>query len=880
MQRISELLERLPKKWLVSIALGLVGLAGAIDYATGIEIQVSVLYLVPVGLASWYVSRGAGFAVSALCSVVWLVAEHTAGSIHARSFVAVWNAIVLLCFFLVVTFLVAKMHCMLFNLEREADQRREAEAVLAKSEDLYRTLVETAGDVMWAVDLNLNYTYVSPSVTKVLGYTVEEIMASNPLDGLSPNSRDKVVQALREELEKEYPNPRENHVSSSLEVERRHKDGTLRWIQYNSTFLRDCQGRPIGVIGISRDITERRKTDQVLLGVQDELAQRVAERTEKLSKTNERLREEIGERQRAERTLGESLAQFRALVEQIPAITYVAALDESASTVYISPQVETFLGIRQDEFREDPEIRKKLLHPDDRKRVLRSYRHIHETGRPFSSEYRMVAPDGRIRWFRDEAILVKDESGRALCVQGVMLDVTDAKHSLELLQESEGRFRTIFELAQDGIFVKDNRLTFTHVNSAWLGFHKMTREQVLGKTAEEIFDTGEAQRIRDLELRVLKGEILETRHEWPFEDHAVTFSTMRVTLRDSFGRVVGICGICRDIKELALGEPKPRIFAGHWNSPIFEETLAQIRLVAETDSTVLLLGESGTGKDYLTHYLHRHSRRGGGPFYSINCAALPDELAESELFGHESGAFTGANRRKRGLLELAEGGTLLLNDISELSLPLQAKLLHFLDYRSFTRVGGEQSISVDARIVAASNRDLKADVELGRFRKDLFYRLNVFSVRVPPLRQRTEDLSILVPELLSSLVDKMGLSDIPRIHPSAMSGLTSYSWPGNVRELRNILERALILCKGNMITSAQLPQPPFLEEPSERLCPNGAATGVRSSSVHEAVRETKRVHIVDALRQSGGSIKRAAMILQVSRDSHKHMMKTLGIRRR
>ena len=187
-------------------------------------------------------------------------------------------------------------------------------------------------------------------------------------------------------------------------------------------------------------------------------------------------------------------------------------------------------------------------------------------------------------------------------------------------------------------------------------------------------------------------------------------------------------------------------------------TLEQVRRAAKTDSLVLFTGESGSGKDYLAEYLHRHSGRASGPYFTINCAAIAPDVADSELFGHEAGSFTGARGRKRGLLELAEGGTLLLNEVGELSSELQAKLLTFMDTQTFTRVGGETNIQVNIRIVAATNRDLEKDVESGRFRKDLFYRLNVFSVTVPSLRERMEDLPIMIDEILPALGRKSGAS--------------------------------------------------------------------------------------------------------------------------
>ena len=231
-------------------------------------------------------------------------------------------------------------------------------------------------------------------------------------------------------------------------------------------------------------------------------------------------------------------------------------------------------------------------------------------------------------------------------------------------------------------------------------------------------------------------------------------------------------------------------------SKAMRSTLKSAILAGKSATTILLTGESGSGKDYLARYIHDHSDRASGPYFSVNCAAISEGLAESELFGYERGSFTGAVGRKRGLLELAEGGTLLLNEIGELSLPLQSKLLTFLDARKFTRVGGEKEITVNARLIAATNRDLEKEVEEGRFRKDLFYRLNVFSIAAPPLRERREDIPILVQEILAKLRIEMNIDGAPTIDASLMRTFKNYDWPGNVRELHNVLERALIHSQG------------------------------------------------------------------------------------
>lgn len=446
------------------------------------------------------------------------------------------------------------------------------------------------------------------------------------------------------------------------------------------------------------------------------------------------------------------------------------------------------------------------------------------------------------------------------------------------LRESEERFRHIFEAAQDCMFIKDRDRRYTHVNPAMLAILEMDSSQIIGKRDEELFPAEWATLVRSLDERVLHGQPVESEQNLLCIDRPLTFNFVRFPLREPSGKIMGLCGIARDVTERRPMKSSVSIQSNSPGSSIMKTTLEQVRRAAKTDSLVLFAGESGSGKDYLAEYLHRHSGRASGPYFTINCAAIAPEVADSELFGHEAGSFTGARGRKRGLLELAEGGTLLLNEVGELSSELQAKLLTFMDTQKFTRVGGETNIQVNIRIVAATNRDLEKDVESGRFRKDLFYRLNVFSVTVPALRDRMEDLPIIIDEILPVLAQKVGLHEVPAIESDAMDALRNYTWPGNVRELRNTLERALILCDKKCVTTRDLGMHSGPELSSGRkgdisltlhLCPD--------DSMHDILTETKRYLVMEGLRQSGGSIKKAAQYLGVTRDSLMHHMKSLGI---
>ena len=239
------------------------------------------------------------------------------------------------------------------------------------------------------------------------------------------------------------------------------------------------------------------------------------------------------------------------------------------------------------------------------------------------------------------------------------------------------------------------------------------------------------------------------------------------------------------------------------NSNELKEVIERVKLVAPSRASVLVEGETGTGKERIAQAIHQNSNRGQGPFVAVHCAALPANLLESELFGHEKGAFTGATERRIGRFELADGGTLFLDEIGEISLSTQVKLLRFLEQRTFERIGSSKSIKVDTRLVAATNRDLQQMVNEGTFREDLYFRLNVVQITMPPLRERTEDLPILLNHFLGEFAEENHI-DAPTFEPGAMQCLRRYSWPGNIRELRNFAENVVVLHRGNVIRDYDL----------------------------------------------------------------------------
>ncbi|MBK9261591.1 MAG: sigma-54-dependent Fis family transcriptional regulator [Polyangiaceae bacterium] len=318
-------------------------------------------------------------------------------------------------------------------------------------------------------------------------------------------------------------------------------------------------------------------------------------------------------------------------------------------------------------------------------------------------------------------------------------------------------------------------------------------------------------------------------------------------------------------EHVAEASAPPRLGYG---SRVMQEVETALRKVAPTDATVLLLGESGTGKEVAARFLHAHSKRAKGPFVAVNCATLSEQLLESELFGHEKGAFSGAIAKKRGKLELAEGGTFFLDEIGEMKLELQTKLLRVLQERRFERVGGTCSIDADARFIAATNRDLMSEIHTGRFREDLYHRLAVFPVRMPPLRERPEDVSHLADVLLARIARDLGRPGLS-LDERARGAIVAADFPGNVRELRNALERAAILAESTKLTLDDITR--VLHGPSHEK-PAPVATDAPT------MEEAEQTAIRRALAQCGGNRKKAAEHLGIGLRTLYEKLKKYGIR--
>ncbi len=308
-------------------------------------------------------------------------------------------------------------------------------------------------------------------------------------------------------------------------------------------------------------------------------------------------------------------------------------------------------------------------------------------------------------------------------------------------------------------------------------------------------------------------------------------------------------------------------------SPVITELKEMISIVAPTNAWILIMGENGTGKELVARSIHRKSRRAGKPFVEVNCAAIPEELIESELFGHEKGAFTGATSKKRGKFDLANEGTIFLDEVADMSQKAQAKILRILQEKTFERVGGNRLISTDVRVLAATNKDLEREMEDGRFRQDLYYRLNVIPLLVPPLRERREDIPLLVGRFIRDFSLKEGEAE-KTVSDEAMAALMRHDWPGNVRELKNIIERLVIMAPGKVIGEADIP---LLQKEGNGLPPDAALFSAEPDSLREARLDFEKQFILKKLKEYEGNISRTAEAIGLERSNLHRKIKSFGL---
>lgn len=433
-----------------------------------------------------------------------------------------------------------------------------------------------------------------------------------------------------------------------------------------------------------------------------------------------------------------------------------------------------------------------------------------------------------------------------------------------LLGRREEFYRTILDSLVEGVLITDAESRILYVNRAMEEMTGCTRDTMVGQLSYELL----APRARWPQMRRRLRERLAGKEE-KYENELVRkdgstvwISVCATPYRNAQNEIVGTVGtITRIDREKSLELENARLRdALHQEkpatqiigtSPAFQKALEQVRMVAPTCANVLVLGESGTGKELIASAIHEQSDRRDKPFVRVNCASIPKELFESEFFGHVRGAFTGAIKDRVGRFELAQHGTLFLDEVGEIPLDLQSKLLRVIQESQFERVGEDRTRTVDVRLICATNRDLESEAKAGRFREDLYYRLSVFPIEVPPLRDRTEDIPALAEYFVMQSAKRLGMA-VPRITREHLKQLESYDWPGNVRELQNVVERAVILARNGGRLEFTLGHPPRMSGTPPRS-KAGVAISLETDSL-KALKETERTLIEEALAKANGKI--------------------------
>jgi PAS domain S-box-containing protein len=585
----------------------------------------------------------------------------------------------------------------------EITERKQAEVALRKSEQRYRLLAENVEDVIWTMDMDMNLTYVSPSVEHMRGYTVSQVMAQPLHEMLTPESYKKVRDTLFEELaleeSKERPAP---NRSRTVEVEQIRKDGSTLWTEIKATFLRDKEGKPIGVLGVTRDISERKEARAKL----DEMLKQIKKSHDDLLSVLNMI------------NLG------------------IITLDEHSRITFLNQTAQQLIG----------KTRRAIL------------------GGHWLNVF-SLQEDDRVR------------------LQDMLQSPLDLRQKVQVHAE----------------------------------FHRGRRYFV----EIEVLDDPRAPQRKMLVLYDM-SEVYDLRRLLEQKAH----------FRDLVGR-----------------------------SDLMQSVYQRIEEVSSVDWTVVIEGETGTGKELVARAIHSSSHRKEKPFVTVDCAGLTDSLLSTQLFGHKRGAFTGAVEDHKGLFEVANGGTLFLDEIGDISKNLQTSLLRVLEEKEITRLGESMPRKIDIRILAATNRDLSQEVEMGYFRPDLLYRIRVARITLPPLRDRREDIPLLVEAFLGQSRAATG-KPVKGISHKAMRVLLGYDWPGNVRELKSAIEFATLHCREPLIRAEDLPP--------EILYPGYPGEGVQP-------RDDKQL-LLEALEGAKGNRTNAARRLGISRATLYRRLASLGIK--
>ena len=577
-------------------------------------------------------------------------------------------------------------------------------------------------------------------------------------------------------------------------------------------------------------------------------------------------------------------AERQTILDAIPAIAWCKSPD--GSNEFVNQRWQEYTGIPAEEARGHGW--QKAVHPEDLPKLSEKWAEIVASGTSGEFEGRLRRHDGTFRWVLARFEPVRDDAGQIVRWYGTSTDIDALKQAEEKVREDERALRRITDAIPENIVILDPDGVPLYANRATLDYTGLTMADVARSDFRaRVFHAEDLERVRDQRQAALANGV-----PFEFELRALSrhgqyrwFLTRYKPFHDEHGRLLRWYATGTDIDDRKRAEDRTRnenvaLREDIVRSSMFEEivgssdalrtVVTQIAKVAPTDATVLIQGETGTGKELIARAIHNRSRRAGRAFIRVNCAAMPLSLIASELFGHEKGAFTGALQRRSGRFESADGGTIFLDEIGELPHETQIALLRVLQEREFERVGGNEAISVDVRVLAATNKDLTQAVRQGVFREDLFYRLNVFPIHVPALRDRVGDIPLLVQYLVERYARKAG-KGIRHISKETLDLFEAYHWPGNIRELQNVIERAVILSDAEEF---RVDASWLTGAPAKPAAPSGSLAG--------DLAQREKAVIESALREAHGVIggaTGAAAKLGIPRQTLESKLRKLGIDR-
>lgn len=711
------------------------------------------------------------------------------------------------------------------------------------------------------------FLFVNQKLSDMLGYTADQLTGMSWVDVSHPDDVDRNVRVLQETL---------SGLTDGYTIDKRflHREGSIVYASISARAIRRQDGAVDHLVLIVQDITKRKHAEAALRESEERFSKAFHASPQPMSVT----------------TLDEGL--YIDVNQRFLEISGYKAHE-------VIGQTSMNLGIW-----ESDAARNEFVDP------------LREHGPIRNVETRLHTKTGEVRTWLSSAELIELD-GKS-CILMASSDITELKQADADLRESESRNQAVLKALPDLIFLQTKE-------GVYLDYHArdprrlfVPPEVFLGKSMRDVLPPDLAQRLEKcFQQAVLSDQPVVDEYSLPVGEALGFYECRIVPCGDD-----KILSIVRDITERKLAQAslekalaevrilKDQLFAENvylqeavmvahdfgemvGNSPALKRVLLQAEQVAPLDTTVLILGETGTGKELLAHAIHNLSQRRNRPLIAVNCAALPTHLIEDELFGHEKGAFTGAHSRRLGRFEIASGATIFLDEIGELPLDLQAKLLRVIQEGEFDRLGGSRTVKVDVRLIAATNRDLQSAVRAGTFRADLFYRLSVYPITIPPLRDRREDISCLVMHFVKQLNARLG-KRIESISQWSLDALLDYSWPGNIRELKNVIERAAIITRGNTLILFDGPDAgPLQQQFSQLGGVNGgvqsdfhaiAPAGGNSSPVGrpETLEESERNLIIRTLDRTGGRIegpRGAAALLAIHPSTLRSRMRKLGVLR-